>query len=43
MTFIGSGEKKSLIYRLNIIFSIYNSCGPVNGVKNQLVLPEGYL
>ena len=29
-----------VIYRLDIIFSITR--GPVNGVKNQLLLPEGY-
>ena len=41
MTSIGSGEKE---FNLQIRYHFqYNSCGPVNGVKDQLVLLEGYL
>ena len=31
------------MYNLQISYHFYyNSCGPVNGVKNQLLLPQGY-
>ena len=41
MTSFGSGEK-SAVYRLDIIFSITVVNDAVNGVKDQLVLSEGY-